>query len=149
MTKFLLDRMLGQTAKWLRLLGIDAEYPEDIDDEELLKKAEEENRVLITRDRELARNEGVMLVEKAPAEDTVVRILESYDVKIEPMTRCSKCNGEVEEIEKKDVEKKVPEGVFQRHDTFWICKECDQIYWEGTHWDSIMETVEKIKKRIG
>jgi len=146
MVKFLLDRMLGQTAKWLRLMGIDAEYPEeDIPDEELLEKAREDDRVLVTRDKELGDKEGAFLVSKRPPQELIKIILENYEVDIDPMTRCSKCNSKVEEIEKDEVEGEVPDGIFERKEKFWRCKGCGQIYWKGSHWLEILKTIDEIK----
>lgn len=144
MTKFLVDRMLGQTAKWLRLLGIDAEYAPKGDDEKLLEIAEEEDRIIITRDKELGREENVMLVEKEPPESIIKYILQEREVEIKPLSRCSKCNGEVEKVERKEVECEVPEKVYELNDEFWHCSRCDQYYWKGSHWEKIMKKIDEI-----
>ena len=144
MTKFLVDRMLGQTAKWLRLLGIDAEYAPKGDDEKLLEIAEEEDRIIITRDKELGREEDVILVEKEPPESIIKHILQEREVEIKPLSRCSKCNGEVEKVERKEVECEVPEKVYELNDEFWHCSRCDQYYWKGSHWEKIMKKIDEI-----
>ncbi len=144
MTKFLVDRMLGQTAKWLRLLGIDAKYAPEGDDERLLKLAEEEDRVILTRDKELGRKEDTVLVEKAPPETIIKEVLSRYEVDIDPLSRCSICNSQVKRIEKEDLEEKIPEGVYQRNEEFWHCSVCDRYYWRGSHWDDITENIEDI-----
>ncbi len=142
MTKFLVDRMLGQTAKWLMLLGIDAAYSKEESDDELLKRAEEEDRVIITRDKELSQRGRSLLVEKVPAEEIVPQVLENYEVKIDPLSRCSVCNVSVIEVDKESVEEDVPEGIYQRHDNFWRCPACNRVYWKGSHWEKILEKVE-------
>jgi len=142
MKKFLVDRMLGQTAKWLRLLGIDAKYAPEGDDEKLVDIAEEEDRVIITRDKELGREENAILVEKEPPESIIKEVLEEYDVEIKPLTRCSKCNGVVEKVDKKVVEGEIPENVFELNEDFWYCEGCDQYYWKGSHWEKIMEQID-------
>lgn len=144
----MIDRMLGQTTKWLRFLGIDAKYAPKGDDEKLLEIAEEEERVLITRDKELANSDRVMLVEKAPPEEIIPKILKAYDTEINPLTRCSNCNSLVEEIKKQDIVNKVPEGVLERNHEYWICRECDKVYWKGTHWEKILEKIDEIKERV-
>ncbi|MFP3871661.1 MAG: Mut7-C RNAse domain-containing protein [Candidatus Aenigmatarchaeota archaeon] len=144
MSKFLVDRMLGQTAKWLRLLGIDAEYAPEGDDEKLLKLAQDENRIIITRDKELGREDDVILVEKEPPENIIKDVLSEYKVEVEPLTRCAKCNTPVEKIDEEKAEGEVPEGVYERHDEFWFCPGCGQYYWKGSHWDDIMEKVEEM-----
>ena len=142
MKKFLVDRMLGQTAKWLRLLGIDAKYAPEGDDEKLVDIAEEEDRVIITRDKELGREENAILVEKEPPESIIKEVLEEYDVEIKPLTRCSKCNELVEKVDKEEVEDEVPENVFELNEDFWYCEGCDQYYWKGSHWEKIMEQID-------
>ncbi len=144
MTKFLVDRMLGQTAKWLRLLGIDAEYAPEGEDEKLREIAEEEKRVIITRDKELGKEDNAVLVEKAPPEIIIKEVLSRYEVNVDPLSRCSRCNSPVEKIDKEEVKDEVPEGVYERKEDFWCCSGCEQHYWKGSHWDSIMENVENI-----
>ncbi len=139
--------MLGQTAKWLRLLGIDAEYASDeIEDSTLLERAKEEERFIITRDKTLGKSERGFLVPKAPAEEVVSMILSHFDLKPNPLSRCSICNSPIHRIDKETVIDKVPKGVYSRQDEFWRCAGCEQIYWKGTHWDKILSTIEKIKE---
>ncbi|NLF02923.1 MAG: hypothetical protein GX601_18320 [Anaerolineales bacterium] len=57
--RLLLDGMLGRLAKWLRLLGYDAEYDNSASDTELARRARAEGRVLLTRDYELANRPGL------------------------------------------------------------------------------------------
>ena len=46
--------MLGSLAKWLRILGFDTFYANaEITDRDLLKIAKDENRIIISRDKEL------------------------------------------------------------------------------------------------
>jgi hypothetical protein len=52
--RFLVDAMLGRLAKWLRILGYDAEYFPGEDDD-LLRQARRQGRVLLTRDTRLLR----------------------------------------------------------------------------------------------
>ena len=53
--KLCADVMLGRLAKWLRILGFDVLYSNDASDEELLQTCKAEDRILLTRDTELAR----------------------------------------------------------------------------------------------
>ncbi len=144
MTKFLVDRMLGQTAKWLRLVGIDAKYAPECDDDKLLEMAEEEDRILITRDKDLKKKERVLMVEKAPPETIVKKVIEEYSIEVDPLSRCSKCNHIVEEIDKDRAKNEVPTKVYENNDVYWYCSKCDQYYWRGSHWDKIMNKIDKI-----
>jgi len=53
--RFLADCNVGRLARWLRALGYDASYHARIDDSELVREAAAENRVLLTRDRDLTK----------------------------------------------------------------------------------------------
>ncbi len=137
--------MLGQTTKWLRLLGVDAEYaPTDIDDDELMKISSEEGRILVTRDKELAQTENAYLAPKKDAVEVVKLLLEEFEIELNPMTRCTLCNSPVERVLKEDVLEDIPEGVREQQDEFWRCVSCEHIYWRGSHWDNILETLQEL-----
>ncbi len=59
--------------------------------------------------------------------------------------RCTKCNSLTSQINKLEIENKIPQGVLELQDKFWKCDGCDQIYWEGTHIKNLQEFVHKIK----
>ena len=147
MTKFLVDRMLGQTAKWLRLFGVDAEYAPKGDDRELKRIADDDDRVILTRDKELSIYEDALYIEERGIDDILKKIIEEYDLEIKPFSRCSLCNGKIKTIKRKNVKDRVPEGVYERNDEFWICDNCHQIYWKGTHWDKILAKIEKLSNQ--
>ncbi len=53
--KFLCDEMLKRLGQWLRVAAYDVlMLPDDTSDRELIQRAVEEHRVLVTRDREMA-----------------------------------------------------------------------------------------------
>ncbi len=33
----------------------------------------------------------------------------------------------------------VPEAVRSRHQEFWRCPSCKRVYWQGSHWDKMVE----------
>lgn len=51
---FIVDAMLGNLAKKLRLMGFDSFYSSSIEDEDLLSKAKTEKRIIITKDEQLS-----------------------------------------------------------------------------------------------
>src|SRR5438552_16487356 len=50
----LCDHMLGSLARWLRFMGYDTAYPEPGPDRMLVERVRSEDRILLTRDKELA-----------------------------------------------------------------------------------------------
>ncbi len=137
--------MLGQTAKWLRLMGVDAEYAPKGDDRKLKEIAEKENRIILTRDKELSHYENALYIDERKVDKILKKILDGFELDINPLTRCSLCNNKITTIKKEKIKEKVPKGVYNRHGEFWICEKCNQVYWKGTHWEKIMAKIEMLK----
>ena len=53
--QFVVDRNVGRLATWLRAMGYDTLFPADADDNQLVRIALRESRVIVTRDGGLAR----------------------------------------------------------------------------------------------
>ena len=151
---FLVDAMLGNIAKKLRLFGFDSKYFSDIDDSKLIEKAKNENRIIISRDRNLIdrakKNEILSVyISKENEIEQFLEIFETTHLQLNEISgdsaRCTKCNSPTSQINKFEIEKKIPQGVLEFHDKFWKCDGCEQIYWEGTHIKNMQEFVHKIK----
>jgi len=144
--KFLCDHMLGTLAKWLRLLGQDTGYPGPLGDVELGAIAQDEGRVLLTRDRELAqRVSGAYRVKSDELEEQLLDVARRFRLDLEgSMTRCSVCNGELESVRKTQVKDRVPDGVYARQEEFWRCVSCGRFYWHGSHWDNVMVRLRRL-----
>ncbi len=139
--KLLCDHMLGTLAKWLRFMGYDTEYPGPLDDTALIAAARAEGRVLLTRDKELAtRCPGSVRVRSDVLEEQVREVAHALGLKlVDPLSRCSVCNGVLEPVPLGAVRDLVPEGVRSRHEEFWRCPRCRKVYWQGSHWDKMVE----------
>lgn len=149
--KFLVDQMLGTLAKWLRFFGIDTYYAtQSIQDDELLHIAKKENRVLVTRDKELIlraqkRDIQVIPVFTRDLDEQLKKVLAQTTVdSTQILSRCSLCNTQLISIDKEKVKDKVPENVYQTNETFWICPNCQKIYWRGSHFDKILQKIESL-----
>lgn len=150
--KFVCDVMLGTLAKWLRILGFDTKYSKDFEDEEILKIAEEENRVVLTRDKLLANKaKKAVYINERSLDEQIKKVLNELKINVDEgkiLTRCILCNVKVEKIEKEKVKGKVPSHVFEIHDEFWICPNCKRIYWAGTHWQNMEEKIKEISNNM-
>ncbi len=133
--------MLGTLAKWLRFMGYDTEYPGPLGDNELLALAKREGRVLLTRDKELAaRSPQAIRVRSDDLEEQIREVASRLGLKvIDPLSRCSLCNAVLATASPEEVGDLVPEGVRARHSTFWRCPTCGKVYWQGSHWDRMVE----------
>ncbi|MFQ6129054.1 MAG: Mut7-C RNAse domain-containing protein [Thermoplasmata archaeon] len=149
--KLLCDHMLGTLAKWLRFLGVDTKFVGPVSDKELKKIATSEGRVILTRDRELSQSKDVdaVYVDRGDIDHQLLQVFSVLELKVEePMSRCSVCNGLVEEIRREQAEGNVPEDVLSNQSVFWRCKKCGKYYWQGSHWRGILKRIERIKNHI-
>ncbi len=133
--------MLGTLAKWLRFMGYDTTYPGPLDDTELLALAQREDRVLLTRDKELAgRSPHALRVRSDDLEEQIREVASALGLGlIDPLSRCSLCNTPLVAATPEEVGELVPEGVRARHTWFWKCPTCRKVYWQGSHWDKMVE----------
>lgn len=154
--RFLADSMLGKLTRWLRILGHDVTYFRFAEDKDLLKLANSESRVLLTRDQELVKqalNKGVktFFAKYTDNVETLVDLANwfSFNLEIEwSISRCPKCNTLIGLVSKESVLEKIPKLTALHYSKFWKCIGCGQVYWHGTHWNMIKKTLEEVKSRI-
>ena len=156
MMLFLVDGMLGNVAKKLRLLGYDAEYFSNIDDLKLVQKAKNEDRIIISKDRHLIASAKKFSLQSIhiTKEDEVeqfLEILNAIHLELNEISgdtaRCTKCNSPTSQISKSKISNKIPSRVLEFNEKFWECDSCNQIYWEGTHIKKLQDFLNEIKMR--
>jgi len=168
--RFIVDAMLGDLARWLRMLGYDTKYNKDYEDWQLIKIAMDEDRILLTRDIGLFRRAN-MTFKKEGKDNLRAFYLEWGDIEdvlanlaillrrklnidlrldIDPKdTRCPICNSQLRHITSLvEIAGKVPEVIANRYREFWICTKCGKVYWRGRHWITIEEKLKKAKEKI-
>jgi len=148
--KLVADAMLGRLAKWLRILGHDTIYSAQLQDQELVRLARAEDRLLLTRDRELTKRKGLrsLLIESDRLDEQLGQLLRDLALDVEsPSPRCARCNTTLEALERKEAKGRVPPYVFRRHKEFTLCPRCDRVYWRGTHWQRMRERIQEIRER--
>jgi uncharacterized protein len=137
-SKFIADAHLGQLAKNLRMLGFDVLYRNDYSDAELTRIAVEEDRIVLTRDRDLLIRKEIVhgcYLHAISSEEQVVEVVLRF--KLSGMTRafsrCLTCNGVLRVVEKSAVADRVPQHSRPFYDRFFECDACARVYWEGSH----------------
>lgn len=159
--KFLTDLMLGRLTRFLRIFGYDTVYAKDLEssanipvpDEELVKFANKEFRIILTKDKLLSRKaapnslflEGENVYEYL--KQIKIRFKNDFEYKAEK-ARCSVCNHTLFRIEnKEDVKDLVNEGTYNHINEFFRCsnRTCNKIYWYGTHIEDILLKIKKIE----
>jgi uncharacterized protein with PIN domain len=132
------DAMLGRLARWLRLLGFDTAWEADIDDADLIRRAAEERRIVLTRDRILVREWRVRGIHLVDAETPMAQLTELDSVFAlgafaAPFTRCARCNVELEPITPAEARGLVPSRIADEHAELRRCPRCNRIFWPGSH----------------
>ncbi|MEV6129956.1 Mut7-C RNAse domain-containing protein [Streptomyces violaceusniger] len=135
--RFLLDVHLGTLARRLRLLGVDAAYEsEDIGDPELAARSAAQRRVLLSRDRGLLRRRelwaGAYVYSDRPDEQ-LRDVLGRFTPGLAPWTRCTACNGPLEDADKESVRELLQHGTRRTYEVFARCTVCERVYWRGAH----------------
>jgi uncharacterized protein with PIN domain len=147
-TKLLADAMLGKLCKWLRILGYDTMYDSTWDDNEIVRLARAEGRVVLTRDRALSERRGTraILIDSDMLEEQLAQVIAELDLPAgRAGSRCSVCNSILETVDKSKVQDRLPRHVHQTQDVFRHCPNCDRIYWQGGHWCRMQPVIERAR----
>ena len=147
---FIADRMLGTLSRYLRFMGYDTVSANGFaqgntkEDTLLLELAYRDNRILLTRDAELAsrgKEQVVLIVPDDVMEQVRQLIDQGLIVRRVMMTRCSRCNmvlrvATTAEIESADYAPGNKNGFI-----FCWCEHCNRLYWNGSHGKNISERI--------
>jgi tRNA1Val (adenine37-N6)-methyltransferase len=136
--RFLCDVMVGRLARYLRLVGFDADYSNKAEDEWLFAKAQRSGRVLITRDRPLlarCKRKKVQALDPASDEprEQLAHVREAFQTEARLAPRCMECNAPVLPVERQEALGKVPPYTYLTHERFSACPCCGKLTWEGSH----------------
>ncbi len=141
--------MLKNLGQWLRVAGYDVLIlPDGTADRQLVERAREEGRLLITRDRKINefKNAGefVILLDCNELEDCVSDLNRQLDIDwlYNPFGRCKLCNTELVEADRTAIEKVPPEA---RNSLTQIsfCPSCKQFFWDGSHVKRMRQRLEQ------
>lgn len=148
--RFILDVHLGRLAAYLRLLGFDCCYRNDLDDETIIDLALAEHRIILTRDIGLLKDgrvtHGAFVHSTEPLEQ-VREMVERFHLEnlIRPWRRCARCNGQIDFLAPADIAAgAVPEDVRSRFDRIGRCRGCARHYWPGSHYDRLCQRLRQI-----
>jgi uncharacterized protein len=147
--KFISDVHLGKLTKYLRLCGFDTYYHTDLSDQEIINRAISEKRVILTRDKGLLKNKNVThgyWIRSANTQEQIKDIIQRFDLKkrITLFTRCLECNGLLNDVTKKEIIDRLLPKTRQYYRKFKKCRDCDRIYWNGSHCQSMKRQIKML-----
>jgi len=151
--EFIADVHLGSLVRYLRMLGLDVVYKNDYSSEEIIETSINENRTILTKDRELLKNKKIThgyWIRSEGAEEQVKEIIKRFDLKenINEFIRCLECNNILEPVKKEKIADRLPEKVREWQNEFRYCSHCDKVYWKGTHYEKMLQFISRIKEDL-
>jgi len=153
--------MLGRLSRWLRLFGYDTLEikKQENEDDLLIELAGKEDRILISRDAILIRkaiknNIRAYHIRSCEIMEQLMEMHREYGLSLEPeMERCTLCNSIIHKVGSFEMDiLKTKDYVYperlEKGKEFWICDNCDQVYWQGSHWKNILERINTLKNSV-
>lgn len=151
-SRFVADVHLGALARYLRLLGFDTLYRNDLTDAELAELTVRERRILLTRDVGLLKRKAVVrgqwLRDRDP-ERQLAEVVGALQLRraVRPFTRCMICNGRLAPLPREAAASIVPPRAHRRYRVFLQCRSCHRAYWRGTHFKRLQHLVAQVRAR--
>ena len=141
---FVVDVNLGKLARLLRLLGFDTLFANSFSDKVIVDISVDQQRVILTRDRRLlyakAATYGYWVRSVIPQQQ-LAEVVRRFDLAalVRPFYRCTLCNGLIDPVEKQQVFNLLQPKTKKYYEAFYRCRNCNKIYWEGSHIENIRE----------
>ena len=151
--RFFADVMLHRLVRWLRALGIDTIWEDRIADSELVRRALEEHRWVLTLDKRISeewRVGNVFLLKSEKTFEQLNEVAKHFNLKISDQIfkRCLVCNTLLQSpSEEEIIASELPENVRANQRDFQFCPACRKIYWQGSHTERMRNALKKILKR--
>ncbi|OKL40384.1 Mut7-C RNAse domain-containing protein [Pontibacter flavimaris] len=150
--RFILDVHLGTLAKSMRLLGLDTLYQTDFSDKEIAGIAADQQRVVLTRDVGLLKQKSIIWgywLRSQHTGEQLEEVIRRFGLQdsFRPFKRCLACNVPVQEVAKDAVIDELPPKTRLYFHEFFRCPSCRRVYWKGSHYERMLQFVEKVKQR--
>lgn len=152
--RFLCDRHLGALARLLRALGFDTAWDQGWDQPEVARRGLNEHRIVLSGSRALLKRRllgPAMLIRDDDPEAQAAAVVRRFGLagRSDPFARCSRCNGPVQPVAKAAVAARIPPKTALWLDRYFVCADCDQLYWEGTHLAALRARLGRILAAAG
>jgi uncharacterized protein len=149
--RFLCDAGLGGLARWMRAAGQEALWQPDIEDDQLLLRARDLGATVLTTDG--------MLMERRVVRDRVIPtfwlpptlsiaqqlqiVFREFNLSVGE-SRCMSCSGQLRRVDKEVLKQRIPPRTYLWLDEYFVCNDCDKLFWRGTHWERIRYELDRL-----
>jgi len=146
---FLADINVGKLATLMRMAGFDTTLHADLDDQGLAEIAGRQNRILLTRDRQLLCRSSIVYARLLRHQDPYQQLQEVFDLfalhsAARPFSRCMKCNQLLRETTKEAVFDQLEPLTKLYYKDFTRCPSCFSVYWQGSHRQSMKASLKRV-----
>lgn len=153
-SRFVLDTHLGRLSAYLRMLGFDSLYRNDYDDPTLANISAQEDRILLTCDRQLLMRKQVThgyYVRARQPREQLLEVLTHFDLfnALKPFTRCLHCNAGIHPVAKQNIQQQLQPRTKKHYNQFWQCENCKKIYWQGSHYLRMKQMIDELGRLAG
>ena len=152
--RFVVDVNVGRLAKWLRVMGYDALFSSYMEDNELVRIALRDERIIVTRDGGLTERRLVttgrlkaVLIQHDDLKSQLRQLIFAEDLDTtRRFSRCVRCNEQLVGLPRESARDRVPAYVYGTQEDFVECPECRRVYWRGTHWDNMLAELAQVSQ---
>lgn len=136
--RFMVDVNALKLLRNMRMAGIDTTIVPQIDPVSVGMQAAMEERVILTRNRQLLKCAEVKYGQLLRSENHVKQLQEvvsRYNLQnyYHPFSRCLHCNGLLDSVAKNEIDHLLEPLTRKYYSVFKRCGGCKAIYWEGSH----------------
>ena len=149
---FLVDMTALKLARNLRMAGLDTAVVREVKLKDIVSIANREKRIVITRNRELAKVKELHYGQLLRSEDHIEQfkeVEERYELStfLQPMSRCLVCNELLAAVKKEQIIHRLEPLTKKYFTTFKECPSCRKIYWPGSHHERMAEMLDLMRKK--
>ena len=146
---FAADRTLGKLAKWLRILGFDTNIQIDVAANRFYANLERE-RIVLTRTGAIKKQykaHRLVFITSNHLELQLRQVITEIGIcpaDTRPFSRCIHCNVPIVDAAPEDVCGLIPDYIYETHNEFRKCLQCNRIFWPGSHTRRSLERIEHL-----
>jgi uncharacterized protein with PIN domain len=150
--RFAADEHLGKLARYLRLAGLDVIHRNPFPDDDLMRLARHDQRIVLTMDARLARTlrpQGCLKIRSYDVAEQFLEVFRAHpgDPLEHAFTRCSCCNDSLREATEEEV-RSLPPRIRSVEGGHRICPTCRRIFWQGSHYDRMRQRLEGFRTTL-
>jgi hypothetical protein len=147
--RFVADAHVGGLARLLRMAGFDTVYDNHFEDAAIAEIAANQNRVVLTRDRDLLIRREIRYgryLRALAAEAQLAEVVLRYGLAphAQAFSLCLHCNAPLHPVAKAEIEERLPPMVRSHYDEFSGCDICNRVFWKGSHWKRMNALLERV-----